>query len=63
MAKPVNDSDYESEDLKLFELRNSCVSRADHAYSNAHFSVAIKECQELTDELRVSDFLFLFSLS
>lgn len=53
ITKLENDSDYEAEDLKLFELRNSCLSRADHFYSNAHFSSAIKECQELTDELRV----------
>lgn len=46
--------DYENEDLRLFELRNTCVSKADYSYSNAHFSAAIKECQELTDELRVS---------
>lgn len=50
---PENDSDWESEDLKLCELRNSCVQRAERFYSNAHFSSAIKECQELTDELRV----------
>lgn len=54
IAKPENDTEYDNEDLKLFEIRNSCVARADHFYSNAHFSSAIKECQELTDELRVS---------
>lgn len=53
IIKPENNSDWESEDLKLFELRNSCVQRTDRFYSNAHFSAAIKECQELTDELRV----------
>lgn len=54
IAKPANDADDETEELKLFELRNSCVQRAERFYSNAHFSSAIKECQELTDELRVS---------
>lgn len=63
IVKPENDSDYENEDLKLLEVRNSCVQRADHAYSNAHFSLAIKDCQELTDELRVRGFIILISLS
>lgn len=54
IARPENNVDFETEELKLFELRNACVSRADKFYSNAHFSSAIKECQELTDELRVS---------
>lgn len=56
IVKPeANSIDYENEDLRLLELRNSCVSKADNFYSNAHFSAAIKECQELTDELRVSE--------
>lgn len=55
IVKPdTNSTEYENEDSRLFELRNSCVSKTDYSYSNAHFSAAIKECQELTDELRVS---------
>lgn len=55
IVKPEENSvDYENEDLQLSELRNSCVSKTEYSYSNAHFSAAIKECQELTDELRVS---------
>lgn len=54
IVKQDQNSDYENEELKVFELRNACVSRADVFYSNAHFSSAIKECQELTDELRVN---------
>lgn len=29
------------------------VVRAENYYENAHFNLAIKICQELTDELRV----------
>lgn len=55
ISKPeTNDVDYETEDLRLFELRNYTVAKAEHYYSNAQFSSAIKICQELTDELRVS---------
>lgn len=54
IPKPTNDSNDEHNELKIFELRNSCVHRTERFYLNAHFSSAIKECQELTDELRVS---------
>lgn len=53
IAQPEQSPDYANEELKLFELRNTSVARADYFYSNAHFSSAIKECQEFTDELRV----------
>ncbi|XP_031637376.1 probable leucine--tRNA ligase, mitochondrial [Contarinia nasturtii] len=52
IIKPENITDNDDEALKLFELRNYCVSKAGYFYSNAHFSSAIKICQELTDELR-----------
>lgn len=52
-APDANDTNYQDEELKLFELRNSSVARAEHNYVNANFSTAIKMCQELTDELRV----------
>lgn len=52
-AADPNDSNYQNEELKLFELRNSMVVRAENYYENACFNLAIKICQELTDELRV----------
>lgn len=54
ITKPEeNNTNYENEDLSLFEIRNFCVSKTERAYSDAHFSSAVKKCQELTDELRV----------
>lgn len=52
-APEPNDINYQSDELKLFELRNSMVVRAGNNYENAYFHLAIKICQELTDELRV----------
>lgn len=37
----------------MFELRNSLIARAEKYYEKAHFHLAIKLCQVLTDELRV----------
>lgn len=48
-----NDDKYKNDELKAFEVRNSCLSKADYNYTNANLSTSIKVCQELTDELRV----------
>lgn len=48
-----NDDEYKNDELKAFEVRNSCLSKADYNYTNANLSTSIKACQELTDELRV----------
>lgn len=52
-APDPSDINYQNEELKLFELRNSMAVRAENYYENAYFNLAIKICQELTDELRV----------
>lgn len=49
-----NYDEFKEEELKVFEVRNSCVAKAEYNYVNANLSTSIKICQELTDELRVS---------
>lgn len=54
IATTENSQEWQEEELKVYELRNRCVGKADYNYTNANLSTSIKICQELTDELRVN---------
>lgn len=48
------DDKYKEAEKYLFDWRNLEVCRATSNFEHSHFSVAIKNLQSLTDELRVS---------
>lgn len=50
----TSDDKYKGAEKTLFDRGNLEICRATNNYKNSHFSVAIKNLQSLTDELRVS---------